>query len=103
MVIKRRNSINLKDVGIPNVVPSAQPNPQGSVLSKLPSERAAVKPPEGNGSPKYVLRSVHNPSVNSAEGNSISNINVNNAVKKSNSQSKCKYWCSKQLYLKWCQ
>ena len=40
----------------------------------------AVKQPEGNGLPKYVLRSVPNPSVKSAVGKSIPNISVNKAV-----------------------
>ena len=40
----------------------------------------ALKPPGGNGLPKYVLRSVPNPSVNSAVGNSIPSISVNKAV-----------------------
>ena len=76
---KRRNRIHLKDAGILKVVPNAQPNPQESVPNK-PSERIALKPPGGNGLPKYVLRSVPNPSVNSVEGNSIPNTSVNNAV-----------------------
>ena len=59
---------------------NAQPNPQGSELSKSPSERVALKSPGGNGLPKYVLKSVPSPSVNSAEGNSIPNTSVNNAL-----------------------
>ena len=40
----------------------------------------ALKPPGENSLPKYVLRSIPNPSVNNAEGNSIPNISVNKAV-----------------------
>ena len=80
MVIKGRNWIHLKDVGIPEVVPNAQPNPQGSVPRKPPSVLVTLKPPGGNGLPKYVLRSIPNPSANSAEGNSIPNTSINKAV-----------------------
>ena len=61
-------------------MPNAQPNPQGSVPSKPPSERVALKPPGGNDLPKYVLTSIPNPSVNSAEGNSNPNTSENEAV-----------------------
>ena len=77
---KRRNRIHLNDAGIPKVMPNAQPNPQGSVLSKPPAERIALKPPGGTELPKYVLWSVPNSSVNSAEEKSVSNTWVNNAV-----------------------
>ena len=77
---KSRNRIHLKDAGIPKVVPNAQPNPKGSVPRKPPSVLISLKPQGGNGLPKYVLRSVPNPSVNSAVGNSIPNISVNKAV-----------------------
>ena len=40
----------------------------------------ALKPPGGSGLPKYILRSVANSSVNSADGNSIPNTNVNKTV-----------------------
>ena len=59
---KRRKRIHLKDAGIPKVVSNAQPNPQGSVPRESPSVLVALKQPEGNGLPKYVLRSVPNPS-----------------------------------------
>ena len=78
---KRRNRIHLEDAGIPKVVPNAQSKPKGSVLRKPSSVLVALKPPAGNGLPKYVLRSVPNPSVNSAAGNSIPNISVNKAVR----------------------
>ena len=39
-----------------------------------------LKPPGGNGVPKFVLRSVPNPSVNSADGKNIPNTSVNKAV-----------------------
>ena len=77
---KRRNRIHLKDTGIPKVVPNAPPNPQGSVPMKPLSVLVALKSPGGNGLPKYVLRSVPNLSVNSADGNSIPNTSVNKAV-----------------------
>ena len=63
-------------------MPNAQPILQGSVPSKPPSERVVLKPPGGNGLPKYELRSVPNPSVNSAEWNNIPNASVNNVVRK---------------------
>ena len=69
--------MNLQDTGTPKVVPNAQPYPEGSVPSKPPSERVVLKPLGGNGLPKYVVRSVPNPSVNSTEGNSIPNTSVN--------------------------
>ena len=78
---KRRNRIHLKDAGIPNMLPNAQPIPQGSVPSKPSSKRVALQPPGGNGLPKYVLRSVPTLSVNSTEGRSIPNTTVNNAVR----------------------
>ena len=77
---KSRNRIPLKGASIPNIVPNAQPIPQGSVRSKPPSERVALKPLVGNGLPKYGLRSVPNPSQNNTEGNSIPNTSVNNSV-----------------------
>ena len=40
----------------------------------------ALKPPGGNGLPKYVLRSVHIPSVNGAVAKSMHNISVNKVV-----------------------
>ena len=72
--------IHLKDAGIPKVAPNAQTNPKGSVPRKLPSVLLVLKPPGGNGLPKYVLRYFPNPSVNSAEGKSIPNMSVNKAV-----------------------
>ena len=77
---KRRNRIHFKDAGIPKVVPSAQPNPKGSVPRKPPAVLVALKPPGGNGLPKCVLRSVPNPNVNSVVGKNICNISVNKAV-----------------------
>ena len=77
---KRRNRIHLKDAGIPKVVLVAQPNPKGSVPRKPPSVLVALKPLVGNGLPKYMLRSVLNPSVSSTVGNSIPNISVSKAV-----------------------
>ena len=59
---------------------NAQLNPKGSVPRKPPSMLVALKPPGGNGLPKYVLRSVPNPSINSAVGMSIPNKSVNKAV-----------------------
>ena len=47
---------------------------------KPPSVLVTLKPPGGNGFPKYVLRSVPNQSVNSADGKSIPNTSVNKAV-----------------------
>ena len=70
----RRNGIHLKDAGIPKVVSNAQPNPKGSVPRKPPSVLVAMKAPGRNGFPKYVLRSVPNPSERSAVWNSIPNI-----------------------------
>ena len=61
-------------------MPNAQPIPKGSVPRKLPSVLVALKPPGGNGLPKYVLRSIPNPGVNSAVGKSIPNTNVNKEV-----------------------
>ena len=72
--------IHLKDAGIPKVVPNAQQNPQSSVPKKPLSVLVALKPPGGNGLPKYVLTSVPNRSVNSAEGNSVPSTSVNKAV-----------------------
>ena len=77
---KRRNRIHLKDACIPKVVPNTQPNPKGSVARKPPSVLVVLKPPGGTGLPKYVLRSVSNPSANSAVGKGIPNTGVNNAV-----------------------
>ena len=77
---KGGNRMHLKDAGIPKVVSNAQPNPKGSVPKKPPSVLVALKPPGGNGLPKYVLRSVPSPSVNSAVGKSIPNTGVNKAV-----------------------
>ena len=77
---KRRNRIHLKDAGIPKVVPNAQANSKGSVPRKPPSVLVALKPTRGNGLPKYVLRSVPNPSVNSTLWKSIPNKSVNKAV-----------------------
>ena len=62
------------------MMPNAQPNPQGSVPIKPHSLLVPLKPPGGNGLPKCMLRSVPNPSVNSAEEKSIPNTSVNNAV-----------------------
>ena len=75
-----RNRIYLKDADGPKFVPNAQPNPQRSVPRKPPSVLVALKQLGGNGLPKYVLRSIPNPGVNSAEGNSIPNTSVNNVV-----------------------
>ena len=77
---KRRKRIHLKDAGIPKVVHNAQPNPKGSVPRKPSLVLVALKPPGGNGLPKYVLRSVPNPSINSAVGKSIPYTRVNKAV-----------------------
>ena len=41
-------------------MPNAQPNPKGSVPRKPPSVLVALKPPGGNGLPKYMLRSAPN-------------------------------------------
>ena len=77
---KRRNRIHLKDAHIPKVVPNGQPNQQGSMPRKPPSVLVTLKPPGENGLPKYVLRSVPNPSLNSADGNNIPNTSINIAV-----------------------
>ena len=77
---KRMNRIHLKDASIPKIVPNAQPNPKGSVPRKPPSVLATLKLPGGNDVSKYVLRSVPNPSVNSAVGKGIPNTSVNKAV-----------------------
>ena len=63
-----------RDAGIPKVVPN------GNVPRKPPSVLVALKPPAGNGLPKCVLRSVPNPSVNSADGKGSPNTSVNKAV-----------------------
>ena len=59
---------------------NAQPNPKRSVPRKPPSVLLTLKPPGGNGLPKYVLRSVPNLNVNSAAGKSIPNTIINEAV-----------------------
>ena len=77
---KQRNRIHLKDAGIQKVVPNTQPILQRSVPRKPPSVLVALKQPGGISLLKYVLRSVPNPSVNSADGKSIPNTSVNTAV-----------------------
>ena len=59
---------------------NAQPNPKRSVPRKQPLVMVAQKPPGGIGLLKYVLRSVPNPSVNSADRNSNPTTSVNKAV-----------------------
>ena len=78
---KRRNRMHLNDAGIPKVVSQCTwHNPQGSVPRKLPSVLVSLKAPGGNGLPKYVLRSIPNPSVNNVVGKSIPNMSVNQAL-----------------------
>ena len=78
--------IQIKDAVIPKVVPNAQPSSQGSVPREPPSVLVALKPPGGNGLPKYVLRSadgngIPNTSLNKAVGNQSPNQSENNVFK----------------------